>query len=80
MFRPEPLDLVIIMIIGLLLFGANRLPETARAIGKAMREFRDAVSGKDETTSQARDTASSKEQTKPDETNHSTRDARRDSA
>jgi sec-independent protein translocase protein TatA len=49
MLRPEPLDLVIILIIGMLLFGANRLPETARAIGKAMREFRDAVNGKDET-------------------------------
>ncbi|CAG0947827.1 Sec-independent protein translocase protein TatA [Anaerolineae bacterium] len=47
MLRPEPLDLVLIALVGILLFGANRLPETARSIGKAMREFRDAVSGKE---------------------------------
>ncbi len=47
MFRPEPLDLVLIVIAAMLLFGANRLPEAARAVGKALREFRDAVSGKD---------------------------------
>jgi sec-independent protein translocase protein TatA len=43
MLRPEPLDIVIILVVGLLLFGANRLPETARALGQAMREFRNAV-------------------------------------
>ena len=48
MFRPEPLDLVLILIAALLLFGANRLPETARALGKGIREFRDAIAGKDE--------------------------------
>lgn len=48
MLRPEPLDLILILLIGLLLFGANRIPETARAMGKALREFRDAVSGKEE--------------------------------
>ncbi len=47
MLRPEPLDIVIILFVAMLLFGANRLPETARAIGKSMREFRDALSGKD---------------------------------
>ena len=50
MLRPEPLDLVLIALVGILLFGANRLPETARSIGKAMREFRDAVSGKETET------------------------------
>lgn len=48
MLRPEPTDIIIIVFIGLLLFGANRIPETARALGKALREFRDAVSGKDD--------------------------------
>ncbi len=51
MFRPEPLDLVIILVVAFLLFGANRLPETARALGKGIREFRDAVSGKEESKS-----------------------------
>ncbi len=40
MLRPEPLDFVIIALVAILLFGANRLPESVRAIGKAIREFR----------------------------------------
>ena len=48
MFRPEPLDLIIIVVIAILLFGANRLPEVARGIGGAMREFRNGITGKDE--------------------------------
>ena len=47
MLRPEPLDIVLILIVAALIFGANRLPETARALGKGIREFRDAVTGKD---------------------------------
>ncbi len=46
MLRPEPLDIVIILVVGLLLFGANRLPETARAMGKGIREFKEALAGK----------------------------------
>lgn len=47
MLRPEPLDIVLIVLVGLLLFGANRLPETARALAKSIREFKDALAGKD---------------------------------
>ncbi len=47
MLRPEPLDFVIIALVAMLLFGANRLPESARSIGKAIREFRAAVTGQD---------------------------------
>jgi sec-independent protein translocase protein TatA len=48
MFRPEPLDLIIIVVIAILIFGANRLPEVARGIGQAMREFRKGLADKDE--------------------------------
>lgn len=48
MFRPEPLDLVLILLAAALLFGGSRLPETARAVGKAIHEFRQAVSAKEE--------------------------------
>jgi TatA/E family protein of Tat protein translocase len=49
MLRPEPLDIIIILFIGFLLFGGiNRLPEATRAMGKAIREFRIAVAGKDD--------------------------------
>ncbi len=45
MLRPEPLDIVIILLVALLLFGANRLPDTARALGRGIREFKAAVTG-----------------------------------
>lgn len=47
MLRPEPLDIVLIVLAALLLFGANRLPESARAIGKAIREFKAGLQGKE---------------------------------
>lgn len=39
---------MMIMFIVLLLFGANRLPELARGIGKSVREFKKAASGVEE--------------------------------
>ena len=38
-------ELVLILLVVLLLFGAKRLPEMGRSLGKGMREFKDAVSG-----------------------------------
>ncbi|MCZ7625718.1 MAG: twin-arginine translocase TatA/TatE family subunit [Candidatus Methylomirabilis sp.] len=40
-------ELVIILIIVLLLFGASRLPEVGSGLGKAIRGFRDSLAGKD---------------------------------
>jgi TatA/E family protein of Tat protein translocase len=47
MLRPEPLDIVIILVVALLLFGANRLPEVAHSMGAAIREFKDGLTDKD---------------------------------
>lgn len=47
MFRPEPLDLVIVAIVAMLIFGSSRLPEAVRAVGKAIREFKDALNDKE---------------------------------
>lgn len=54
MFRPEPWDLVLILLIAIVLFGGNRIPETARAIGKAIREFRSAVTEKNPTAPESK--------------------------
>jgi sec-independent protein translocase protein TatA len=40
-------ELVILMVLLLLIFGARRLPEMGRSIGYGMREFKDAITGKD---------------------------------
>jgi len=38
-------ELIVILIIVLLLFGAKRIPEMARGIGSGIREFKKAASG-----------------------------------
>lgn len=40
-------ELILIIAIVLILFGAGKLPETMRSIGKGVREFRDAASGEE---------------------------------
>jgi sec-independent protein translocase protein TatA len=37
-------EILILMLIVLLVFGANRLPEAGRAVGKGLREFKRALS------------------------------------
>jgi sec-independent protein translocase protein TatA len=46
-------ELLILLVVLLLLFGAKRLPEMGKSLGKGMREFKDAVSGIDEPASTA---------------------------
>ncbi len=38
-------EMILILIVLLLLFGAKRLPEMGRSVGRGMREFKDAVTG-----------------------------------
>ncbi|MEE9220845.1 MAG: twin-arginine translocase TatA/TatE family subunit [candidate division NC10 bacterium] len=40
-------ELLVILFIVLIVFGANRLPEIGSGMGKAIRGFKDATSGKD---------------------------------
>jgi sec-independent protein translocase protein TatA len=42
-----PLELVVVLIIALVIFGPKRLPELGRSMGKGIREFRSSVGGKD---------------------------------
>jgi sec-independent protein translocase protein TatA len=44
MGTPGPLELILIFAVVLLIFGAKRIPEIARGIGKGIREFKDATS------------------------------------
>ena len=38
-------EMLVLAIIALLVFGPKRLPEIGNAVGKGMREFKDAVNG-----------------------------------
>ena len=42
MSMPGPGELVVILLIVLLLFGASRIPQIARSLGEAMKEFKKA--------------------------------------
>jgi sec-independent protein translocase protein TatA len=56
-------ELLIILVIVLILFGANRLPELARSLGSSVKEFKKGVNevNKDDTTAA---TAAKKEEEK----------------
>jgi sec-independent protein translocase protein TatA len=43
---PGPLELAIVLVIVLIIFGPKRLPGLGRQLGSGMREFKDSISGK----------------------------------
>jgi sec-independent protein translocase protein TatA len=46
-FGIGPLELIIVLVIVLVIFGPKRLPGLGRSLGTGMREFKDSISGKD---------------------------------
>lgn len=48
----NPIHLLFIGAVALVVLGPKRLPEMARALGKGMREFREAMSGEGEEQTQ----------------------------
>lgn len=43
-----PLEILIVLIIALVVFGPKRLPELGRSLGKGIREFRGSLGGDDD--------------------------------
>lgn len=46
-FRPGPFEILVILFIVLLIFGANRLPQLASSMGKGIRLFKKSLSGEE---------------------------------
>jgi sec-independent protein translocase protein TatA len=40
-----PLEIIVVLIIALIVFGPKRLPELGRSLGRGIREFRGSVTG-----------------------------------
>lgn len=49
-------ELLIVLVILLLLFGAKKLPELSRSMGRSMREFKKGISMDDSADSQSEET------------------------
>jgi len=43
-----PMEIAIVLIIALVVFGPSKLPELGRSAGKGFREFKDSVTGSDD--------------------------------
>jgi sec-independent protein translocase protein TatA len=40
-----PLELIVVLVIALVVFGPKKLPELGRSLGTGMREFKDSITG-----------------------------------
>jgi sec-independent protein translocase protein TatA len=49
-----PLELAIILIIALIVFGPKKLPELGRSLGRGIREFKGSVSGNEDADEEQR--------------------------
>lgn len=45
---PGPYELIIILVIVILIFGARKLPQLGESLGKGIRYFKNAITGKDD--------------------------------
>ena len=43
-----PMEIAIVLIIALVIFGPSRIPELGKATGKGLREFKNGITGADE--------------------------------
>jgi sec-independent protein translocase protein TatA len=64
-------ELLLILLVLLLVFGAKRLPEMGRSLGRGMREFKDSVSGMDDKPSRSSELPAAPAEPTPAEPSHS---------
>jgi sec-independent protein translocase protein TatA len=60
-----PLEIIIVLIIALIVFGPKRLPELGNSLGKGIREFRNTVTGEKDDDEEVKAIGSTKPVTTP---------------
>ena len=45
---PGPMEIAVILVVALVIFGPKRLPELGKSLGSGMRSFKDSVTGDDD--------------------------------
>ena len=63
-----PLELIIILVIVMMVFGVGKLPQVGSAMGKAIREFRKSQSGEEEEAKDPAEKSSEEEKEVPQKT------------
>ena len=71
-----PMELIIVLVIVLLIFGPKRLPGLGRSLGSGMREFKDSVTGKTKDEDEAPEQLQAPEQLEADARAHGEAEAR----
>src|SRR5207248_10235316 len=71
-----PLELVIVLVIVLVIFGPKRLPGLGRSLGSGMREFKDSLTGKTKDEDEAPEQLQAPEQLEADARAHGEAEAR----
>jgi sec-independent protein translocase protein TatA len=79
-FGIGPLELIIVLVIILVIFGPKRLPGVGRSLGQGMREFKDSITGKDKGEDEDRRDLPAPEEDQPAERPPATTSARSDDA
>ncbi len=57
MWTPSAMELIVILIVALLVFGPRKLPEIGKAVGGAVTEFKKGISGVNEDLKKAAESA-----------------------
>jgi len=76
-FGIGPLELIIVLVIVLVIFGPKRLPGLGRSLGSGMREFKDSISGK-ESSGEADEQEAEPEEIEPSTKPAATKDGKAD--
>ena len=64
--RLGPMELLIIFLIVILLFGGKKIPEIAKGLGKGIRDFKSSMAGEDEAKSEVKPLANPETKTSQD--------------